>query len=117
MIGLFFLTLVGILFSERFTFTNYYFSYGNGRSMCPTLGSFSITLNSKDVSDLKAGDIVTFIFYDEELQRNLNVEHRIIEKRNNFYLLKGDNNPVSDKWVYKNEIKDKMIYNLNLWGC
>lgn len=116
-LGLFFFLFVGIMFSDRLTFTNYYLNYGSGRSMCPALGSFSVTISSKDVSDLKVGDIITFSSYDEEFQKYIFIEHRIIDKQYNTFLIKGDNNPIVDGWFIKDEIKSKLIYNLNLWRC
>lgn len=74
-------------------------------SMEPTLGIGDIIIIKK-YDNYDIGDIVTY------LDDNILVTHRIIEKKENGFVLKGDNNNVKDKNIInKSDIQGKMICN------
>lgn len=74
-------------------------------SMEPTLRIGDIIIIKK-YDNYDIGDIVTY------LDDNILVTHRIIEKTENGFVLKGDNNNVKDKNIIsKNEIQGKVICN------
>lgn len=60
-------------------------------------------------NDYKKGDIITY-----DYESNYLVTHRIIEKNNNFFITKGDNNnSEDDKFIQLDNIKGKVILILN----
>ena len=77
-------------------------------SMYPTLQKNDIILIKRN-SDYKKGDIITY-----DYENNYLVTHRIIEKNNNFFVTKGDNNNSEDeKSIQLENIKGKVITILN----
>ena len=77
-------------------------------SMYPTLQKSDIILIKRN-SDYKKGDIITY-----DYENNYLVTHRIIEKSNNFFITKGDNNnSEDDKFIQLDNIKGKVILILN----
>ncbi|RDY23296.1 signal peptidase I [Romboutsia maritimum] len=67
-------------------------------SMEPTFypGDLVVTLH-KDRTNLKVGDVATFVS-DKEI-----VTHRVVEKTNEGYITKGDNNDVKDMDILTND--------------
>lgn len=77
-------------------------------SMYPTLQKSDIILIKRN-RDYKKGDIITY-----DYENNYLVTHRIIEKSNNFFITKGDNNnSEDDKFIQLDNIKGKVILILN----
>lgn len=77
-------------------------------SMYPTLQKGDFILIKRNY-DYKKGDIITY-----DYESNYLVTHRIIEKNNNFFITKGDNNnSEDDKFIQLDNIKGKVILILN----
>ena len=77
-------------------------------SMYPTLQKGDFILIKRN-NDYKKGDIITY-----DYESNYLVTHRIIEKNNNFFITKGDNNnSEDDKFIQLDNIKGKVIFILN----
>ena len=77
-------------------------------SMYPTLQKGDFILIKRN-NDHKKGDIITY-----DYESNYLVTHRIIEKNNNFFITKGDNNnSEDDKFIQLDNIKGKVILILN----
>lgn len=77
-------------------------------SMYPTLQKGDFILIKRN-NDYKKGDIITYNY-----ESNYLVTHRIIEKNNNFFITKGDNNnSEDDKFIQLDNIKGKVILILN----
>ena len=77
-------------------------------SMYPTLQKGDFILIKRN-NDCKKGDIITY-----DYESNYLVTHRIIEKNNNFFITKGDNNnSEDDKFIQLDNIKGKVILILN----
>ena len=77
-------------------------------SMYPTLQKGEFILIKRN-NDYKKGDIITY-----DYESNYLVTHRIIEKNNNFFITKGDNNnSEDDKFIQLDNIKGKVILILN----
>jgi len=77
-------------------------------SMYPTLQIGDFILIKRN-NDYKKGDIITY-----DYESNYLVTHRIIEKNNNFFITKGDNNnSEDDKFIQLDNIKGKVILILN----
>lgn len=77
-------------------------------SMYPTLQKGDFILIKRN-NDYKNGDIITY-----DYESNYLVTHRIIEKNNNFFITKGDNNnSEDDKFIQLDNIKGKVILILN----
>lgn len=77
-------------------------------SMYPTLQKGDFILIKRN-NDYKKGDIITY-----DYESNYLVTHRIIEKNNNFFIAKGDNNnSEDDKFIQLDNIKGKVILILN----
>ena len=77
-------------------------------SMYPTLQKGDFILIKRN-NDYKKGDIITY-----DYENNYLVTHRIIEKNNNFFITKGDNNnSEDDKFIQLDNIKGKVILILN----
>ena len=77
-------------------------------SMYPTLQKGDFILIKRN-NDYKKGDIITY-----DYESNYLVTHRIIEKNNNFFITKGDNNnSEDDKFIQLDNIKGKVILILN----
>ena len=77
-------------------------------SMYPTLKKGDFILIKRN-NDYKKGDIITY-----DYESNYLVTHRIIEKNNNFFITKGDNNnSEDDKFIQLDNIKGKVILILN----
>ena len=77
-------------------------------SMYPTLQKGDFILIKRN-NDYKKGDIITY-----DYESNYLVTHRIIEKNNNFFITKGDNNNSEyDKFIQLDNIKGKVILILN----
>ena len=77
-------------------------------STYPTLQKGDFILIKRN-NDYKKGDIITY-----DYESNYLVTHRIIEKNNNFFITKGDNNnSEDDKFIQLDNIKGKVILILN----
>lgn len=77
-------------------------------SMYPTLQKGDIILIKK-YNNYKNGEIITY-----DYEGNYLVTHRIIEKNNNFFITKGDNNnSKDDNFIQLDNIKGKVILILN----
>ena len=77
-------------------------------SMYPTLQKGDFILIKRN-NDYKKGDIITY-----DYESNYLVTHRIIEKNNNSFKTKGDNNnSEDDKFIQLDNIKGKVILILN----
>ena len=77
-------------------------------SMYPTFQKGDFILIKRN-NDYKKGDIITY-----DYESNYLVTHRIIEKNNNFFITKGDNNnSEDDKFIQLDNIKGKVILILN----
>lgn len=77
-------------------------------SMYPTLQKGDFILIKRN-NDYKKGDIITY-----DYESNYLVTHKIIEKNNNFFITKGDNNnSEDDKFIQLDNIKGKVILILN----
>ena len=68
-------------------------------SMLPTLPSNSTIIWLTDFDKVEIGDIVMAKSSDGRC----NVTHRILQIKNNDYILKGDNNLIQDPCIYKRE--------------
>lgn len=79
-------------------------------SMEPTIKSGEMII-IKEQTDYNVDDIVT---YKED--RNFFVTHRIINKYENKYETKGDNNNLIDKPIDKDQIEGKVIYHSKVCG-
>lgn len=79
-------------------------------SMEPTIKSGEMII-IKEQTDYNVDDIVT---YKED--RNLFVTHRIINKYENKYETKGDNNNLVDEPIDKDQIEGKVIYHSKVCG-
>lgn len=73
-----------------------------GKSMEPLLWTGDVVIVYKS-GEIKVGDVVIY-----EGRGNY-VIHRVIEVRNNCYLIKGDNNPLPDGCIPKELIKGKVL--------
>lgn len=62
-------------------------------SMRPTISDYSILIMSDDISNLRVGDIIS---YNSTGNLNLVKVHRIIDVKDEKYIVKGDNNEISD---------------------
>ena len=81
----------------------------NSGSMLPELQVGDIII-IKECSEYEIGDIITYNVDDEYL-----VTHRIIEKEENYFVLKGDSNNTRDNLqVTKDKIEGKVIFNSKL---
>lgn len=70
-----------------------------GHSMWPILEDGDVIyLEKVKFSDIKVDDIVCFA------NKNSLVTHRVVYKRNDYIVAKGDNNPISDGKIRKNRI-------------
>ena len=77
-------------------------------SMYPTLQKGDFILIKRN-NDYKKGDIITY-----DYESNYLVTHRIIEKNNEGFITKGDNNNSEDNELIKLEnIKGKVILKIN----
>ena len=93
---------------------SYKFIVAEGDSMCPTLGEKAISILDLEDKDFKIGDVVVYNKTKKSDRRILGVEHRIIDEYNDFYQLKGDNNPFPDNtWIPKRKIIGKVVYNFD----
>ena len=79
-------------------------------SMEPTIKSGEMII-IKEQTDYNVDDIVT---YKED--RNFFVTHRIINKYENKYETKGDNNNLIDETIDKDQIEGKVIYHSKVCG-
>lgn len=79
-------------------------------SMEPTIKSGEMII-IKEKTDYNVDDIVT---YKED--RNFFVTHRIINKYENKYETKGDNNNLIDETIDKDQIEGKVIYHSKVCG-
>ncbi len=79
-------------------------------SMEPTIKSGEMII-IKEQTDYNVDDIVT---YKED--RNFFVTHRIINKYENKYETKGDNNNLVDEPIDKDQIEGKVIYHSKVCG-
>lgn len=79
-------------------------------SMEPTIKSGEMII-IKEQTDYNVDDIVT---YNED--RNFFVTHRIINKYENKYETKGDNNNLIDETIDKDQIEGKVIYHSKVCG-
>ena len=79
-------------------------------SMEPTIKSGEMII-IKEQTDYNVDDIVT---YKED--RNFFVTHRIINKYENKYETKGDNNNLIDETIGKDQIEGKVIYHSKVCG-
>lgn len=79
-------------------------------SMEPTIKSGEMII-IKEQTDYNVDDIVT---YKED--RNFFVTHRIINKYENKYETKGDNNNLIDEPIDKDQIEGKVIYHSKVCG-
>lgn len=79
-------------------------------SMEPTIKSGEMII-IKEQKDYNVDDIVT---YKED--RNFFVTHRIINKYENKYETKGDNNNLIDETIDKDQIEGKVIYHSKVCG-
>lgn len=77
----------------------------SSNSMKPTLKKADYIVIKKQ-SEYEIGDIITY-----SVEGDCLVTHRIIEKYENAFITKGDNNNVADeKKIYKENILGKVIY-------
>ena len=77
----------------------------SSNSMKPTFKKDDYIVIKKQ-SEYEIGDIITY-----SLEENCLITHRIIEKYENAFITKGDNNNVADeKKIYKENILGKVIY-------
>lgn len=77
----------------------------SSNSMKPTLKKDDYIVIKKQ-SEYEIGDIITY-----SVEGDCLVTHRIIEKYENAFITKGDNNNVADeKKIYKENILGKVIY-------
>lgn len=64
----------------------------------------------KKFDDYNIGDIVTYT------DKGIYVTHRIISKKNNTFVTKGDANSAEDEPIYKNSIVGKVIYQFKVFS-
>ena len=109
--------ILSIIFLIFVLFLKFYFpdrkiqTYGitilkvSSNSMKPTFKKDDYIVIKKQ-SEYEIGDIITY-----SLEENCLITHRIIEKYENAFITKGDNNNVADeKKIYKENILGKVIY-------
>ena len=83
----------------------------SSNSMKPTFKKDDYIVIKKQ-SEYEIGDIITY-----SLEENCLITHRIIEKYENAFITKGDNNNVADeKKIYKENILGKIIYYIRTGG-
>jgi len=81
-----------------------------GNSMEPTFygGDFAL---AKKSNDYFLGDIITFE------QHNAMVIHRIVDKKEEGFVTKGDNKPKHDPWIVKEDkVVGKVLFSIPLFG-
>jgi len=84
------------------------FTILSGKSMLPTIPSGSLAITKK-AFDYEVGEIVAFVQKEGGFTKV--VVHRIIEKVENGFIIKGDNNPVNDPGIIPPEkIIGKVIF-------
>ena len=84
------------------------FRVGSG-SMEPCLKTNDLVIIKK-FDDYNIGDIVTYT------DKGIYVTHRIISKKNNTFVTKGDANSAEDEPIYKNSIVGKVIYQFKVFS-
>lgn len=80
-------------------------------SMEPTIMTGEIILTKQiDFEDVEVGDIIVYKHtYDNGKFKA--IVHRVIEKTDEYLVLKGDNNTVRDPWnVYPEDVRAEVIY-------
>lgn len=89
---------------QRAPITRTYSTVAASGSMLPMFGSNAILLlEHTDGTDLRAGDIATYLRDD-----GLSVVHRVREVGNGAVLFGGDNNDVGDGWISKERIRHRV---------
>ena len=84
------------------------FTILSGKSMLPTIPSGSLAITKK-AFDYEVGEIVAFVQKEGGVTKV--VVHRIIEKIDNGFIIKGDNNPENDPGIISPEkIIGKVIF-------
>ncbi len=84
------------------------FTILSGKSMLPTIPSGSLAITKK-AFDYEVGEIVAFVQKEGGVTKV--VVHRIIEKIDNGFIIKGDNNPENDPGIIPPEkIIGKVIF-------
>lgn len=111
--------LIGLLFfvlylkfikkAENINLFGYSFFIVKTGSMEPNIKIGELII-VKEKSDYDIGKIVTY--YDEDAF----ITHRIINKKDNIYFIKGDNNNVFDEKVLKENIIGEVIFHSLFWG-
>jgi len=80
-----------------------------GHSMLPTILPGSLVI-ARQAPEYSVGEIVAYVM-SSGAGAEKNVVHRIIEKTDNGFVIRGDNNPVKDPGVYTNaDILGKVIF-------
>jgi signal peptidase len=82
-------------------------------SMVPTFKKGDLIFTSKQ-SDYAVGDIIVFT---SPLEKNKFISHRVVNKVNNSYQTKGDNNAEKDIWTIKpDQVVGKETFQLSDLG-
>lgn len=77
-----------------------------GESMLPTIQSGSLAIGKKAI-DYNIGDIVIYKMHEHDRT----VIHRIVDRVETGFIIKGDNNPANDPGIYRHdEIIGKVIF-------
>lgn len=103
-------TFFFISFCKNKSICGYSFALVNGNSMYPTIYDGDFLVVNQNI-DYEINDIICF--YNEE---NKVVVHRIIDKRENEIITKGDFNKDCDRPITKNKIIGKVIYKSTIFG-
>lgn len=97
-----------------FTYQPVYIQTG---SMEPTLreGAIILTQRVTDIEELAVDDIVTYVVYDTQADKEVFITHRIYAiNEDGTIITKGDNNRVTDSYMLTmDNIKAKVIYTWN----
>ena len=97
------------VFIRSFFETNYVVELPfSGTSMLPTIPKDCCILAQK-VSEIKVGDIYIFLEFDVDCMQTKLVCHRLVARRNDEFVFKGDNRNVCDKPVKLNDILGQLI--------
>lgn len=90
----------------------YRFAYVLSASMEPTLDTHSTTVMKVNAGDYKTGDIIV---YKQKVDGSkIHIIHRIIDKTDEGFITKGDNNPERDPWIVsEDQVIGRVVHVMN----
>ena len=92
------------------SYFGYQFLIERSDSMAKSIMTNDLIIIRKQ-DNYKVGDIISYLTSDNSL-----ITHRIVDKKNNCFVTKGDNNIAEDKDLVCNNIKGKVLTNFSQLG-